>query len=62
MKTEYTVWTATQELNIDNLVTCTGKILNVLDMIADGDDFLQTPCTIEKGIIYIGSIPYKEAD
>lgn len=60
--TKHTVWTATQELDADYIKTCTGKVLCVLDMISEGDEFLQTPCTIENGVIYIGSIDYKVCD
>ena len=62
MKTNtHTIWTATQELDIDNLAVC-GRVLNILDLISDGDEFLQMPCTIRDGDIYIGSVRYYDAD
>jgi len=62
MKTNtHTIWTATQELDIDNLAGgC--SVLNILDLISDGDEFLEIPCTIQDGDIYIGSIRYYDAD
>jgi|TARA_Y100000310_G_scaffold71020_1_gene66842 hypothetical protein len=50
MKT--TVWTATQELDAD-YIHHGGKVLCVLDMISEGDDFLQMEATIENGNIYV---------
>ena len=61
MKQEHTIWTATQELDIDNLKTPTGT-LNVLDMVSDDDSFLQMPCEIVNGVIHIASIAYPDAD
>ena len=60
--TEHTIWTATQDLDIDNLETETGRILNVLDMLSDRDDFLQRPCKVENGIIFFAGCAYRDAD
>jgi len=56
----HTIWTATQALNIDNLKA--SSVLNILDMVSDGDSFLQMPCTIEDGVICVGSVRYLDAD
>ena len=63
MKDTHTIWTATQKLDIDNLAGGV-KTLNVIDLISDGDEFLQTPCYIENGEIfaYGGTVRYYNAD
>ena len=58
----HTIWTASLALSIDNIKTPTGKTLNVLELISEGDDFLQTPCTIAGGQMVVGSICYTDAD
>jgi len=57
-----TIFEATLKLNIDNIKPATGKTINVMDMISDGDAFLETPCTVEDGKIYVGDMWYKDAD
>ena len=55
---DYTVWTASLKLDADYLITPTGKVLCILDLVSEGDCLLQVPCDIIGGRLCIASVAY----
>ena len=57
-KEEHTIHSAALELCTDYLKTPLGKRVCIIDLLTAGDPLLDLSCTIDKGIIYVGSIAY----
>ena len=60
MKTNYTIFTASLELDIDDLLIG-GRKVSLIDLMLSGDRFLDIPCDIIDGVIYVASIAYPKA-
>lgn len=60
MTNSYTIFSASLELDIDDLLIG-GRKVSLIDLMLSGDRFLDTPCDIIDGVIHIASIAYPKA-
>ena len=60
MNNSYTIFSASLELDIDDLLVA-GREVSLIDLMLSGDRFLDTPCDIIDGVIHIASVPYPAA-
>ena len=60
MKNKYTIFTASLELDIDDLLIG-GRKVSLIDLMLSGDRFLDIPCDIIDGVIHVASIAYPKA-
>ena len=60
MKNTYTIFTASLELDIDDLLIG-GRKVSLIDLMLSGDRFLDIPCDIIDGVIHVASIAYPSA-
>ena len=60
MTNNYTIFSASLELDIDDLLIG-GRKVSLIDLMLSGDRFLDIPCDIIDGVIHVASIAYPKA-
>ena len=60
MTNNYTIFSASLELDIDDLLIG-GRKVSLIDLMLSGDRFLDIPCDIIDGVIHVASVAYPSA-